>query len=433
MTIDVARALPVATVPVVRAYVRDLRRQARPERVLGIRAQPVWTAAPALDVDGAPVHVRPCISALAVREALVEQADHPDDYLVVLTDVGDDDLGHGIRARLANGYLQPVRLTETVKASFAAPRLDPLLAAERGWATAALVDHEPAEGWPPAPGGVLTLDFALGRLSAVLLGRDGDGRPYVDDEQVDVQGILRWSLDSAAVARWRLLDPALRAGLGSWLAGRTGAAGQWTLRTVEAGPGRDALAWGVVAGLLWHPDAPADPALTARGQLIARLGADPGGAALAWSRSLSAYLSDALAHDDAAAARVLDRAEALLGELNAASLVALSDQLPGAFRHRLRRFAATARGGVRSPAALPPVEQAYAAVAAHDLAGLEPRAAVATMALRLLRWLATQPDEALAEGRAMTLAEALDLQDVEISQRGRDIEVTGYPKVKDEG
>jgi diaminohydroxyphosphoribosylaminopyrimidine deaminase/5-amino-6-(5-phosphoribosylamino)uracil reductase len=34
---------------------------------------------------------------------------------------------------------------------------------------------------------------------------------------------------------------------------------------------------------------------------------------------------------------------------------------------------------------------------------------------------------------AETLAEALELQDVEISQRGRDIEVTGYPKVKDEG
>jgi diaminohydroxyphosphoribosylaminopyrimidine deaminase/5-amino-6-(5-phosphoribosylamino)uracil reductase len=34
---------------------------------------------------------------------------------------------------------------------------------------------------------------------------------------------------------------------------------------------------------------------------------------------------------------------------------------------------------------------------------------------------------------AETLADALDLQDLEISQRGRDIEVTGYPKSKDEG
>jgi len=34
---------------------------------------------------------------------------------------------------------------------------------------------------------------------------------------------------------------------------------------------------------------------------------------------------------------------------------------------------------------------------------------------------------------AETLADALQLQDVEISQRGRDIEVTGYPKSKDEG
>jgi diaminohydroxyphosphoribosylaminopyrimidine deaminase/5-amino-6-(5-phosphoribosylamino)uracil reductase len=34
---------------------------------------------------------------------------------------------------------------------------------------------------------------------------------------------------------------------------------------------------------------------------------------------------------------------------------------------------------------------------------------------------------------AETLADALDLQDLEISQRGRDIEVTGYPKARDEG
>jgi diaminohydroxyphosphoribosylaminopyrimidine deaminase/5-amino-6-(5-phosphoribosylamino)uracil reductase len=34
---------------------------------------------------------------------------------------------------------------------------------------------------------------------------------------------------------------------------------------------------------------------------------------------------------------------------------------------------------------------------------------------------------------AETLADALELQDVEITQRGRDVEVTGYPHIKDEG
>jgi diaminohydroxyphosphoribosylaminopyrimidine deaminase/5-amino-6-(5-phosphoribosylamino)uracil reductase len=40
---------------------------------------------------------------------------------------------------------------------------------------------------------------------------------------------------------------------------------------------------------------------------------------------------------------------------------------------------------------------------------------------------------AIAGDGAETLADAFELQEVEITQRGRDIEVTGYPKKKDEG
>jgi PglZ domain len=406
---EATRTLPVATLPVVRAYVRQLRKRQRRDRVLGIRAQPIWTADTELEVDAATVRVRPCVSALAVREALVEHADHPDDDLVVITDVDDDDLGHGIRSRLADGHLHPVKLWDTVKESFAAAGLDPLLAAERSWAARALVDHEPASGWPAAPGGMLTRDFALGRLAAVLLGNDAGGEAYVDDEHVDAQNLLRWSLDPVAVDKWLRLDQTVRDGLGGWLSDRTGSAGRMTLRAVSAGRGNDAVALGLVTGLLWHDGAPRDAALTARGHLSAWLGGEVGAAeARAWSRTAGAFVSETLAAGDRSAHTVVERAEVLLGQMSAARLVALSDQLPGAFRDRLRRFAATVPAKLPSPSpdTLDATERAHAVLQAHDLAATDRRAGASTMALRLLRWLAILPSDA----EVTTLADALDRQ-----------------------
>ncbi|MCP6264542.1 hypothetical protein NL440_26540, partial [Klebsiella pneumoniae] len=68
----VGSTLPVVTVPVVRAYARQIRRDRTESRVVGIHAQPVWPGPPSIDVDGTTVHIRACVSALAVREALIE-------------------------------------------------------------------------------------------------------------------------------------------------------------------------------------------------------------------------------------------------------------------------------------------------------------------------------------------------------------------------
>jgi len=409
VTLEATHMLPVATLPVVRAYVRQLRKKQRRDRVLGIRAQPVWTGGSELEVDGTTVHVRPCVSALAVREALVKHADSRDDYLVVITDVDDDDLGHGIRSRLVDGHLHPVKLWETIKESFAAGGLDPLLSTEKDWAARALVDDEPPGGWPAAPGGTLTRDFALGRLAAVLLGQDAAGLAYVDHEHVDAQSLLRWSLDPVAVDRWLRLDSAVRDGLGRWLSDRTGPAGRMTLQAVNAGRGNDAVALGLAAGLLWHDGAPNQAALTARGHFSAWLGVNPGSAlARAWSRTASAYVSETLAAGDRTAYAVVERAEALLGQMNAPALVTLSDQLPSAFRDRLRRFSATLRPALPSPSpdTLEAAEQAHSVLHEHELAATDPRAERAAMALRLMRWLAVGG----SHDEVVTLADALDRQ-----------------------
>ena len=83
-----------ATLPVLRALLDQARRKNYSSGVLGVRARPEWPGARGRSrTPSVPVRVVPCVSALAVREALLERADGQ--WLVVLTDRADDDLGAG--------------------------------------------------------------------------------------------------------------------------------------------------------------------------------------------------------------------------------------------------------------------------------------------------------------------------------------------------
>src|SRR5690606_31356485 len=95
----------------------------------------------------------------------------------------------------------------------------------------------------------------------------------------------------------------------------------------------------LVAGLLWQPDA-GPAAAEARGLIRARLGgADlPIGQAQAWARAAQALIGQL-----ERPASLLDRAEALLREVNAAELIADSTLLPGAYAVRLHEFARAVR------------------------------------------------------------------------------------------
>ena len=73
-----------ATLPVLRALLDQARRKDYRSGVLGVRARPEWTGPPTFTHADVPVRVVPCVSALAVREALLERV--RDQWLVVLTD-----------------------------------------------------------------------------------------------------------------------------------------------------------------------------------------------------------------------------------------------------------------------------------------------------------------------------------------------------------
>ena len=116
------------------------------------------------------MRVVPCVSALAVREALL--ARRRDQWLVVLTDRSDEDLGAGVLSHFLGHRLRTPDPWAAVRHRFAATGIDPASDRDgrRPGVAIGLLAATPPDGWPPAPGGVLTRDHAFGAVAAAHLG-----------------------------------------------------------------------------------------------------------------------------------------------------------------------------------------------------------------------------------------------------------------------
>jgi len=397
-----------ATLPVLRALLDQARRKDYASGVLGVRARPEWAGAPTFTHDEVPVRVVPCVSALAVREALLERV--RGQWLVVLTDRPDEDLGAGVLSHLVWHRLRTPDPWEAVRHRFAATGIDPALTVtpnDREIAIGLLVAAPPA-GWPPAPGGVLTRDHALGAAAAAHLG--------LTDSVVDAASVLAWTGDPAGAARIAdlraLAGNTLADAVLDWAAGRAGAAGQHVLHLLRAGEGRDAVPLGLVAGLLAEArDSAAEQTAQLAREALIRLEPRLGGVAPAtamlrsWAGESSAVIGEMLRDpvNQANAAALLARADELLMSAHGAAVADHSDLLPAGLTGRLAALAdalrtASASTAARRPAdpdapqipaaALAGVEQAWARVAAHRLADADDRTPAFHAAVRLARWLA---------------------------------------------
>jgi len=400
-----------ATLPVLRALLDQARRKDYASGVLGVRARPEWPGAPVFSHGDVPVRVVPCVSALAVREALLERVHGQ--WLVVLTDRPDDDLGAGVLSHLVWHRLRTPDPWDAVRLRFAATGVEPALTAaaeDRDIAIGLLMASPPA-GWPPAPGGVLTRDHALGAVAAAHLG--------LTDPVVDAASVLAWTADPAVstrVADLRVLaGDALTGTILDWAAERAGAAGPPLRHLLRAWEARDAVPLGLVAGLLAAARDGAGEATQLARETLIRLeprfgGAAPAGAALrSWAGESSAVIAGML-QDPASrvngqgllarADELLARADELLAASRADGLADGSDLLPTGLTRRLASLAGALRAAVaeappadpdlpRIPgAALAEVERAWTRVATHRLAGTDARTSAFHAAVRLARWLA---------------------------------------------
>ena len=391
-----------ATLPVLKTLLDQARQKNYSSGVLGVRARPEWPGAAEFPHEGVPVRVVPCVSALAVREALLERADGQ--WLVVLTDRSDDDLGAGVLGHLVGHRLRTPDPWDAVRLRFAATGVEPALtgtAEDRDVATG-LLTAAPPDGWPPAPGGVLTRDHALGAVAAARLG--------LTDPVIDATSVLAWTADPAVSARIAdlraLTGDALAGAVLDWAAVRAGAAGSALRHLLRAGEARDAVPLGLVAGLLGG-EVTAETAQLAREALI-RLeprfgGAAPAGPALrAWAAESAAVVAGML-QDPAGRGNglgLLARADELLSASRADTLADGSDLLPSGLTRRLASLAGALRAAITGgpPAdpdlpwvladALADVERAWIRVATHRLADGDARTAAFHAAVRLARWLA---------------------------------------------
>ena len=230
----------------VLAIVDEARAKNYRTGVIGIRGVPDRAITADLQHQGQTVRIRAAESALAARELL---GDHRDgDWLVVVTDRDDDDLGAGILAHFIWQRLRSPDPWEAVRTRFAATGIDPALTSRpdnRELATA-LVAATPAAGWPAAPAGVLTRTHALGAVAATHLGFDTD--------TADVLGVLRWSIAAQSVASLG----ALRRSVGDlladttldWIAQRAGSAAGPIRALLSRGELADVVPLGLVLRLL---------------------------------------------------------------------------------------------------------------------------------------------------------------------------------------
>lgn len=383
----------MVSVAVLRALLEHAVRKDYHRGVLGVRARPEWAGPATFTHDATTVRVVPCVSALAVREALLER--DPDGWLVVLTD--RDDLGDGILSHLVWHRLRTPDPWDAVREQFAATSLDPALTntkASRELAVG-LLTVRPTQGWPPAQGGVLTRDHAWAAVARTSLD--------LTEPEVDAGAVLRWSIDSSSVARVgdlrRLAGDALTDELLRWVAQRARAFRVPLLALLQAGDHLDAVPLGIVVGVLVQARtgstaADAQLAREAFVRLESRLGGSvPEEPALrAWAARAGEVLSTAPDR-----ARLLARADALLDGVHASTLSAGSDVLPAGLTARLEALAQVLRAGVAetwtsdarvSVSHLAAVEAAWARVQAHTAASADAGAAAFRAAVRLTRWLA---------------------------------------------
>ncbi|MFG3644134.1 BREX-2 system phosphatase PglZ [Micromonospora sp. NPDC047762] len=402
-----AQALRISPVALRQKVAQQLERHRNGDAypVMVIRAEPTWPHDPTVLLpDGRPVRVVPCVSPLAVWERLV--ADRDEEVLVLLTDVPESVLHHGVRSRVFRQRVITVEPWDLVVDAFGAQLPDTALERE-AWAGEALLDAMPPGGWPGLATSVLTRDMALRHLAAVRLGLDRQG---IGPDDLDVTALLRWSAEPGAVEAYGLLREAERNGLARWLLEQFGRPAKALFALVDAGHGNEALPLGLVCDALWSSES-AD-SVRAQGRIDQYFGNLNDDATVRSFATAAVQVVGALLNAPRAAVRrdghaILDRAEQLLIQFSAASSAGHSPILRTGFANRLGVAAGALLAGLRNPA-YPELDLAIEHLAGHRLAEAEAeRVRRARMARRLVRWLGTTvvPPQSVADGVDRHIAE----------------------------
>jgi hypothetical protein len=384
----------------IRAQVTAVRRKNPEERVIAIRSPGRWTDQ-SEQVDGDETFlIRQCDSPLAFREALRE-ATGSDTTKVLITPLEEQDLGGDILVRVARRKLFRIDNWEIVRSLFQAHSVDPRLT-RHNWIADILLEEAPPQGYAPARGGFLDAETVW----ALLLRR----RISLPSEAPDLTGLLKWSIDSEAVRRFRESPDELRRGVIEWLANQSGPVAEAILRFVVRTDTPDALPLGLAAAVVFHPDA-LNKLQKAAGRLEERYfeGRAPNvNVVRRWGAAAAEVVRLQLT-DASMKRKQIERSDEILRDLRADGYAYLSDTSPTGFNQRLAALGKGLETFLQDerPALLDSLWKAGVALRAHDRAAAETRRLERVeMAFRLVRWLVVRRERLVS--RPASLVEAAE-------------------------
>ena len=179
------------------------------------------------------------------RIALKEEGG-PTTTKVLITNLDDDQLSDDILVRLAKRKLYPIDSWQIVKSLFQAHAIDPRLTRHRFIADY-LMEFTPEGGYPAVSGGFLDAETVWPILLGRVIGLVSD-RP-------DLAAILKWSIETTTVARFRAASEEFREAAVNWLSETAGATAIVVFRCITANQRADALPIGLAAGVVYNANA----------------------------------------------------------------------------------------------------------------------------------------------------------------------------------
>ena len=371
----------------LRSLVEDKWQRDDEALAVGLHVTSVWRGPAEVDFDFGKARVVHADTVFQVREALLS-AEQSQGRIVLLTKLQQSDLGNDVIARLARSRLFTIDHWATLSGLFKAKELDrsicDLAIAQ------ALLDHRPADGYPPVSTGVLDAGTAWRAICRHVFD--------MGEREPDLVSLLLWATTKSGAARYCGATDELKASLRRRLIVNLGEAADSVIRFVENGAGTDAVALGVVCQVVFGngQDSTLDAAAARMEQYHDNKPIQKW-IGVALSRAAAEAIADLDRKEDPRPAQQhLQRADELLRQFHCDDYAYRSRLTLLGYEQRLGRFGDQIVAAIETPSeeALRLCEVRQSEIAEHRIAKLGRRADQVSrteMAVRLARWLSQGP------------------------------------------
>ena len=224
----------------LRSLVEDKWQRDQEALAVGLHVTSVWRGPAEVEFEFGKARVVHADTVFQVREELLA-AEQSKGRIVLLTKLQQSDLGNDVVARLARSRLFTIDHWATLSGLFKAKELDRSICDVA--IAQALLDHRPADGYPPVSAGVLDAGTAWRAICRHVFD--------MGEREPDLVSLLLWATTKTGAARYSAATDELRASLRRRLIVNLGEAANSVLRFVENGAGGDAVALGVVCQVVF--------------------------------------------------------------------------------------------------------------------------------------------------------------------------------------